>query len=64
LKKDGYPKNSKESYLSRSKTHICYKFPWARPSGETPRLLDIPISNKRWSMYISFRLMLMRKYFY
>jgi hypothetical protein len=27
LKKDGYPKNSKESYLSRSKTHICYKFP-------------------------------------
>jgi hypothetical protein len=25
---------------------------------------DIPISNKRWSMYISFRLMLMRKYFY
>jgi integrase len=35
----GYPKNSKESYLSRSQTHLCYKFLERRPSGETQRLL-------------------------
>jgi integrase len=29
----------KESYLSRSKTHICYIFLERRPSGETQRLL-------------------------
>jgi hypothetical protein len=38
----------KESYLSRSKTHLCYKF--SRAGGQVEKLKDywdIPISNKR-----------------